>query len=163
MYLSYGFYRDKSEGMIGGVCAGLGKYFAVSPVLLRLIFVLWALTSGASLMVYIALWVALPERGAIGLDAGEALRRNVTEIQSDARQWGRDLQDVFSGRTRTRSAKGKPVILLGSLLILMGLVFLVDRLHLLGPFRLHHLGPVILILIGMVSLNRALRSGKRRQ
>lgn len=157
------FYRDKSEGMIGGVCAGLGEYFAVSPLLLRLIFVLWALTSGASVIVYIALWIALPERGAIGLARGEALQLNVAEIQSEVQQWGQEVQDVFSGQAGTRTAQGKHVILLGSLLILMGLVFLVDRLHLLGPLRLDHLGPVVLILVGMVSLSRALRSGERRQ
>lgn len=155
------FYRDKGEGIIGGVCAGLGEYFAVRPLLLRLIFVLWALTSEASVMVYIALWIALPERGAVGLARGEALRLNVTEIQSETRQWGRDLQDVFSGQAGPRTAQGKRVIQAGGLLILMGLVFFVDRLHLLGPFRLAHLGPVILVLTGMVSLNRALQSGER--
>jgi phage shock protein C len=149
--------------MVGGVCAGLDEYFAVSPLLLRLIFVLWALTSEASVIVYAALWVALPERCAIGLARAEALRLNVTEIRSDARQWGQDLQDVFSGQAGPRTAQGKRVIQAGGLLALMGLVFLVDRLHLLGPFRLDHLGPVILILIGMVSLNRALQSGEGRK
>jgi phage shock protein C len=163
VHLTDDFYRDKSEGMIGGVCAGLAEYFAIRPLLLRLIFVLWALRSGASVLVYIALWIALPERDAIGLARGEALRLNVAEIQSEVQQWGQEVQDVFSSQRGTRTAPGKRVILLGSLLILMGLVFVVDRLHLLGPFRLHHLGPVVLILVGVVSLSRALQSGERRK
>ena len=47
------FYRDKSRGIIGGVCAGLAQYFGVSPLLLRGIFILWALASGTGVTAYI--------------------------------------------------------------------------------------------------------------
>ena len=49
------------------------------------------------------------------------------------------------------------LMLIGGL-ILVGLVFLADSLHLFGPFRLVHLGPFVLILAGIIALNRALRS-----
>jgi len=156
--MSDDFYRDKSRGIIGGVCAGLAEYFAVSPLLLRLIFVLWALTSGTGVTAYIVLWIVLPEKGALGLSRGEAVRRNVNEIQSEAREWGRDLQDVFSGKTEMRTVQRKRAILLGGLLILIGLVSLGDSLHLLSWFRLDQLWPVVLILMGIVLFNRALRS-----
>ena len=156
-------YRDKSRGMIGGVCAGLAGYFGFSPLLLRLISVLWALASETGVVAYILLWFILPDEGALGLSRGEAFRRNIDEIRSEAEEWGRDLQDVFNGKAKTRTTQSKRVILLSSLLILMGLVSLADSFHLLGWFRRDLLGAVALILIGIVFLNRALRNGERRR
>lgn len=49
------FYRDKSKGVIAGVCAGLAEYFGVSPVLLRLIFLLLAFSGGPAVPAYIIL------------------------------------------------------------------------------------------------------------
>jgi phage shock protein C len=150
-------HRDKSKGMLGGVCAGLAEYFAVSPILLRLMFVLWILASPTSAIAYMVLWIILPEKEAVRLSRGEALRQNVSEIQSEAREWGRDLRDVFSGETQTRTVQTKRIVLLGGLFVVMGLTSLVDSLHLLGWFRLDQLGAPVLILMGLVSVNRALR------
>ena len=150
-------HRDKSKGMLGGVCAGLAEYFAVSPILLRLMFVLWILASPTSAIAYMVLWIILPEKEAVRLSRGEALRQNVSEIQSEAREWGRDLRDVFSGETETRTVETKRIVLLGGLFVVMGLTSLVDSLHLLGWFRLDQLGALVLILMGVVSVNRALR------
>jgi phage shock protein C len=150
-------HRDKSKGMLGGVCAGLAEYFAVSPILLRLMFVLWILASPTSAIAYMVLWIILPEKEAVRLSRGEALRQNVSEIQSEAREWGRDLRDVFSRETETRTVQTKRIVLLGGLFVVMGLTSLVDSLHLLGWFRLDQLGAPVLILMGLVSVNRALR------
>ena len=114
------------------------------------------------LQTYIFLWFILPEKGALGLSRGEAFRRNIDEIQSEAQEWGRDLRDAFNGKAETRTTQTKRVILLGSLLILMGLVSLADSFHPLGWFRRDLLGAVALILMGIVFLNRALRNGERR-
>jgi phage shock protein C len=50
--------RDK---MIWGVCGGLGEYFGIDPVVVRLAFVAAALAGGASLLVYLILAIVLPE------------------------------------------------------------------------------------------------------
>jgi phage shock protein C len=51
--------------MLGGVCGGIGSYLSVSPTLVRIV---WAVLTVLSLMffwvmilVYIALWVLIPE------------------------------------------------------------------------------------------------------
>jgi phage shock protein PspC (stress-responsive transcriptional regulator) len=55
-------YRDQRRKVLGGVCAGLGHYFKVDPIWPRLLFVLAALgTSGLGIVVYIVLWIALPD------------------------------------------------------------------------------------------------------
>ena len=151
------FYRDKSRGIIGGVCAGLAQYFGVSPLLLRDIFILWALASGTGVTAYIILWIILPEKQAVRRSRQEALRHNINEIRAEAKEIGKDIQAIFGGMDETRPVQTKRIMLLGSLLVLMGLIFLADNLHLLGWFQLEHLWPIVLILMGIVLLQRALR------
>ncbi len=47
--------------MIGGVCAGLGKYFKFDPVIIRLIFVAVILAGGSGILAYIILWIVVPQ------------------------------------------------------------------------------------------------------
>lgn len=56
------FYRSRENKMIGGVCSGLGKYFKIDLVLVRLIFVLGMFFSCIFpfFLLYIALWIATP-------------------------------------------------------------------------------------------------------
>ncbi|MBK6283282.1 MAG: PspC domain-containing protein [Draconibacterium sp.] len=55
-------YRDPDHRVIGGVCGGLGAYFNMDPVILRIIFVvLLFATSGAGFLAYIILWIAVPK------------------------------------------------------------------------------------------------------
>ncbi len=53
--------RSTRESIIGGVCGGLGEYFNIDPIIVRLIFVLVTLTSGVGLPVYILLWLLMPK------------------------------------------------------------------------------------------------------
>ncbi len=54
-------YRSRTDKVIGGVCGGLATYFKIDPVLVRLAFVVFALAGGASVLLYIVLWIAVPE------------------------------------------------------------------------------------------------------
>jgi phage shock protein PspC (stress-responsive transcriptional regulator) len=54
--------RDKNRKILGGVCAGLGNYFNIDPVWPRVLFALLVLgTSGVFLLIYIVMWIVLPE------------------------------------------------------------------------------------------------------
>ena len=52
-------YRNKSDSKIAGVCSGIGDYFEIDPVIIRLGFLL-ALFLGAGLIVYIIGWIIIP-------------------------------------------------------------------------------------------------------
>ncbi len=55
-------YRSRDDRMIGGVCAGLGKYLNLDPTVVRLIFVLGAFFGMGSLaVVYLVLLLVIPE------------------------------------------------------------------------------------------------------
>lgn len=54
-------YRDPDNRVLSGLSAGIAAYFGIDPVVVRVIFVLATLFYGASLLVYILLWIIIPE------------------------------------------------------------------------------------------------------
>jgi len=57
-------YRSKSNKVIAGVCGGIGEYFDVDPVLIRLLWVLVTIFSGIFLgiLAYLIAWMVMPEK-----------------------------------------------------------------------------------------------------
>ena len=53
-------YRSRNDSRIAGICGGLGEYLDIDPTLVRLIFVLLALTGGHGVLLYIILWLIVP-------------------------------------------------------------------------------------------------------
>jgi phage shock protein C len=53
--------RSKNDAMIAGVAGGIAEYFNVDPVLIRLAFVLTAVLGGPGLLIYIIMWIIMPE------------------------------------------------------------------------------------------------------
>ena len=50
-----------TERTIAGVCGGLAEYFGVDPVLVKIIFVVLSLAGGPGIILYIILWLVMPE------------------------------------------------------------------------------------------------------
>jgi len=59
-YASKQFMRDQKRKILGGVCAGLGNYFNVDPVWIRLLFALLVFGYGLILIAYVVLWIIVP-------------------------------------------------------------------------------------------------------
>ena len=58
------FARTRGDRMIGGVCGGIARYFNIDPVIVRLVFVLSVLLGGVSPLIYVLLWIVMPEESA---------------------------------------------------------------------------------------------------
>ena len=54
-------YRDPDHRIIGGVCAGMGAYWDMEPWIIRVIFVVLAMMGGRGILVYLILYIVLPE------------------------------------------------------------------------------------------------------
>jgi phage shock protein PspC (stress-responsive transcriptional regulator) len=52
--------RPRDDRWIAGVCAGLARRFGMPPNLVRLLFVLSVLLPGPQFIIYIALWIVMP-------------------------------------------------------------------------------------------------------
>jgi len=59
--------RDRSQGWLGGVCAGFARRYGVDPALVRVTFVVAAAAAGFGVALYLLAWLVIP--------AGEAPRR----------------------------------------------------------------------------------------
>jgi phage shock protein PspC (stress-responsive transcriptional regulator) len=54
-------YRDPDKRIIGGVCAGMGAYWDIEPWIFRVIFLALTIAGGLGILVYLVLYVVLPE------------------------------------------------------------------------------------------------------
>ncbi len=91
-------FRDPDHSYIGGVSSGLGHYLGIRALWVRLIWIfLTILSSGAFILIYIALWIFVPEAKTTADKLsmrGEAV--NISNIERKIRE---GFEDV-SGKVR---------------------------------------------------------------
>jgi phage shock protein PspC (stress-responsive transcriptional regulator) len=54
-------YRDPDHRIIGGVCSGMGAYWDIDPLIIRIIFAALIFAGGLGALTYVILWIVLPE------------------------------------------------------------------------------------------------------
>jgi phage shock protein PspC (stress-responsive transcriptional regulator) len=54
-------FRDPDNRVFGGVCSGIGHYFGIDPVILRIIFVVSFIFFGTGILIYLILWLVIPK------------------------------------------------------------------------------------------------------
>jgi phage shock protein PspC (stress-responsive transcriptional regulator) len=53
----------RQNGIIAGVCGGLGEFFGINPLWFRVLFLLLLLPGGVpGILPYLVLWVVIPKR-----------------------------------------------------------------------------------------------------
>lgn len=89
--------RNKIDGVFGGVCAGLGDYFEIDPIIVRIAYVLSILFFGVPLFIYFILWIFIPS------DKRAPYRREYRQ----ARRARRDNPESPASTASYRDVKGK--------------------------------------------------------
>jgi phage shock protein C len=59
-------YRSRTNRQIAGVCGGLAEYFHLDATLIRVIFAVLAVMGGSGLLLYVILWLVVPEEPQYG-------------------------------------------------------------------------------------------------
>lgn len=54
-------FRDPDDKLLGGVCSGIANYFNIDPIWIRLAWALLFFLGGSGLLLYIILWIIMPE------------------------------------------------------------------------------------------------------
>lgn len=130
-------YRNTSDKVIGGVASGLASYFKLDPILVRLLFVVFAIVGGGAVLIYIILWIVTPEA------PGENKQpNNSTPMESQE-----------TPKRPTPEARQKGNLIGGLVLITLGAIFLVDQF--IPNIDFGDLWPIILIVIGVALLFNA--------
>jgi len=53
--------RDTKNAVLAGVCAGLANWLGLDPLIVRIAFIVFGLMGGASLLLYLILFVLMPK------------------------------------------------------------------------------------------------------
>jgi len=136
-------YRSLSNRMIGGVCGGLGAYVNIDPLFVRLLFILLLFGSDFGFILYLLLWILVPEEG-------KAYGFNDDSFGDKVKSMGDDIQQAV---TQPHPQSG---LILGAGLIIIGGILFLDQLNLdwLRWFDLDILWPILLIAGGIILLFR---------
>jgi phage shock protein C len=146
-------YRSTTEKVIGGVAGGLADYFDIDVVLARVIFVLLALFGGGGVIIYIVMWIIIP-----------AQNKSETVYSNNV-----DNKDTATDGTTTSDAIVKPVsskqsntgLIAGVILILMGMLFLGDRLF--PWYNIADLWPLLLVAVGVMMIKPSIFKPTKKQ
>jgi phage shock protein C len=135
-------FRKPLNAMLGGVCAGLGEYLGIDPLFIRLFLVLWAVTGGSVVLVYLILWVVIPAEGD---DSPMNLDLRIKQV-------GREISEV------ARHPNSQLITFAGVGLIGMGVLFLLQQSGYFWSqwFNWDLIWPVVLVLVGATILIRSL-------
>ncbi|MBP8858348.1 MAG: PspC domain-containing protein [Anaerolineaceae bacterium] len=57
--------RSRTDVILGGVCSGLANYLGIDPVFVRIFFILVGIFGGFAVLLYLILWVVMPQEGAV--------------------------------------------------------------------------------------------------
>lgn len=104
-------YRNPQNKILGGVCSGLGSYFDIDPVIIRLIMVVLFLIGTLGLWAYLIAWIVIPlprtPQELENMTKGEPLtfdelKKNVTvelkDLKLKAEAMSNELKDFFGSK-----------------------------------------------------------------
>ncbi len=149
-------YRSLADRKFAGVAGGLGEYFVMDPLLIRLAFVILALAGGGGVLIYLVLWIVTPENPVrFQPFTPQPPQEHETPQPDPTGQPGENpvnpgnFNPVSIPETRKRRKGG---LIGGLVLITLGVLFLADEL--IPQVNFGDLWPVILIVIGIGLLLR---------
>ena len=130
MYTQTRLTRSATDKILGGVCGGLGQYFGIDPVIVRLVFVALVFAGGISVVLYPILWLIMP-----AAYSGEpAVAAGLQEMQQVGQQVKGQVQDALglgSAQACFDPQTGQPVVaasnrnrVLGTVLLGIGILML---------------------------------------
>jgi len=114
-------FRDPDSKILGGVCSGIGNYFDIDPLWIRLALVVMFFGFGSGFLLYIILWIIIPEakttaeklemRGEpVDINTiSKTIKDEAENIKNKAKDFGADVRNKVSG---SRDSTGKFVDLL---------------------------------------------------
>ena len=151
-------YRSRRDSVLGGVCGGVADYLDIDPSIVRIIWAVLALvTGGLFLVLYIVMWIVVPEGPSAATVAGASTAPTGTagepgsepaQPQASAPAWG-----AYEERLRRGGSGG--AMIFGLILIGAGIWFLVDQY--IPTFDRDLIWPIALVALGAALLFVSLR------
>jgi phage shock protein C len=157
-------YRSRRDSILGGVAGGVADYFDMDPSIVRVVWAVLALaTGGIFLVLYIVMWIVVPE----GPSAATVARAAASDALppppgtgsepavTDPADAAASAPDWQSYEQRLRRGGSGGAVVFGVILIGLGVWFLIDQY--VPAIDSDLLWPVALVVVGIVLLVVALR------
>ena len=93
--------RNKIDGIFGGVCAGIGDYLNIDPIVVRIAYVASVLLMGVPLFIYFLFWIFVPS------DKRAPYRREYRQARKARREHRRSPSEPIRSTSTFRDVKGK--------------------------------------------------------
>ena len=139
-------YRSESNRVLGGVCAGLGAFLGIDPVLIRIFFIAWTVLGEFSVLIYFLLWMIIPSDTSTEVDG----TFQMNDLGARFHQMGREIGEI------SRQPSSELISFVGIGLIAWGVYHLLRRLipHLDLWAYSQYLWPAMLIIAGVLVIIR---------
>jgi phage shock protein PspC (stress-responsive transcriptional regulator) len=126
------FYRSRTDRIVFGVCGGLARYFEIDVTLVRVIFVLLALSGSLGILLYIILAIITPLEPGQKLTADTAanLKHFVDEVKAGANSIAAEMR---GSANTTRNILGLLIVAIGLALLMQNLFHVIIRWTLFTP------------------------------
>lgn len=138
-------YRSRTNRVIAGVAEGLGEFFEIDPVIIRILFAVLTIVGGGGILIYVLLWLFVPYKDNREFTAANPVNEpepqpiNAETINDDkAKEWHEH-----------HKCRGKGSIFGATILITMGVLFLLGEVF---SFSFSKLWPILLIVVGILLL-----------
>jgi len=82
--------------MIAGVAGGLAAALNIDPLVVRIVLLALAFLNGFGIMLYIALWLLVPNEDSAAADTRAQVRENIGEMQSAAESMVQRVRGMFN-------------------------------------------------------------------
>lgn len=152
--------RSRKDRIIFGVCGGLAEYFGVDAVIIRLAFVVFTIIEWPGILLYIILAIIIPEAEKEDMTEKQTIDKTVENLGEELKISGEKLEEkVDKFEEELVTERPKRSMWLGTILIILGLFFLIDRLGFLWWLREDLFLPLVLILLGAWLLISYTRGG----
>jgi phage shock protein PspC (stress-responsive transcriptional regulator) len=146
-------YRNTNDKAIAGVAAGLARYFSIDVTWIRIFFILATIFGASGLLIYIILWIAIPEQPFVMWNMPGQTDYKVNDSTPDT-----FVTDYQAAKSKRKRESG---FISGIILIALGSFFLLDQFDLVPEWvSFGKLWPLALIIPGLVMLAN---SGKKAE
>ncbi len=139
-------YRSRRNRVVAGVAGGLGEYFDIDPVFVRVIFVLATLAGAWGVLAYLILWIVVPNE------------KFYFEPEPKQKEGGTIMEEKDPIR-EYRIRKERHSMVGGIVLVALGVLFLANNY--LPNFDFSETWPLILVAIGAALIANSFRKGER--
>jgi phage shock protein C len=147
-------YRSRRNRVFLGVCGGLGEFFNIDPVIIRVIAVVITVFTGVfpGLLAYFIIALIVPLEGSTAATPEQSFQENVADIKKSSINLGQGIRSTFENQPPTKnnadSSTVTGLIILGTVLIALGAIFIVEQVFHWSLWTFTF--PTLLVLAGFV-------------